>query len=103
MIDECLDYVLLDVSNRSGLHLSNNVNVELLPTSLHFKLRRACQLLKALNSLKNMINITSKKRALFNKSSKIKELEEYKFEYEKIEKEYLSLLDEIASEVKKYL
>ncbi|MCH4816709.1 MAG: hypothetical protein QXY87_13610 [Saccharolobus sp.] len=102
MTDEYLEYVLLDLSNRVGMDFSNNFNLELLPLSLQFKIRRACQLLKKLNSLKNMINTTSKK-SLFNRSKKMKEVEEYKFEYERLEKEYLTIIDGIAKEVMNYL
>ncbi|QXJ32619.1 hypothetical protein [Saccharolobus shibatae] len=49
-----------------------------------------------------MVNATDKK-SLFNRSKKIKETEEYKFEYERLEKEYRTFVDEIAKEIMNYL
>ncbi|WP_261310605.1 hypothetical protein [Saccharolobus shibatae] len=42
MTDEYLEYVLLDLSNRVGVDFSHNFHLELLPSTLQFKIRRTC-------------------------------------------------------------
>ena len=104
MIDEYVDYVLSDLRSRTGIDFSNKFFLELMPETLQFKIRKASQILKTLRSLKSMINATDKKGLFnFHRSEKIKETEEYRFEYEKLEKEYSSLIDQIAKELSSYL
>lgn len=103
-MDEYLEHVLSDIRVRTGVDFISDVKLELLPSSLQFKIRKAANILKKLYSLKNMIITTGKKKLIdFNRSQRIKEVEEYKFEYEKLEKEYLAILDEIAKELANYL
>ncbi len=100
MNDEYLEYVLSELRNRTGIDFSVGLNLELIPMPLQIKIRRATQMLKTLHSLKNMINATDKKGIFrFDRSKRVKEAEEYRFEYEKLEKDYLALLDEIAKEL----
>mgnify|MGYP001772793119 FL=1 len=87
-----------------GIDITSDIKLELLPPPLQFKIRKAANILRKLYSLKNMITVAGKKKLIdFNKSQRIKETEEYKFEYEKLEKEYLAILDEIAKELANYL
>jgi hypothetical protein len=97
--DEYTNIVLSHL--RSLTHIDLDFN--LLPLHLQLKIKKASELLKRLMSLKMMINFSLGKRKkilTFKKNELIKEEEEYKFIYERLEKEYNILLEEIAEEIK---
>jgi len=97
--DEYIQIVLSHVNRMCNA----DITLDLLPPELQLKIRKAADLLKRLRSIKHMIDYTSQKRRKFftiRKEKYLHEEEEYKFIYERLEKEYSTLLNEIVSDIK---
>ncbi|MCH1772157.1 MULTISPECIES: hypothetical protein [Metallosphaera] len=97
------DYYLASVLDDIKNELRSDVRYEILPLDIQARVMKAVYILKRLHSMKSLIIATEKKRKsllTFNKAAITKEEQDYKFEYEKLEKEYLELIESISKDIK---